>query len=204
MNTIYVNAQDCILVKEKKVLLKDIVSIQGINKSNVNQIGNIPIYTFKHDNSSEIIVSITTIIDLILQAFPETNIVNLGETDCVVKYEPKSKREKYKEIFFTFFLCIVAFIGGGYTIMAYNTDIGAKELFNYLSMLFLGDSQKGTFCLSITYAIGLTFGLILFFNHLGNKKLTKEPTPLEIQMRLYERDVYSTLIKDGARRNIDI
>lgn len=201
MNSVYISASDCVLVPRHVVLLKDILIIQASDPKMINQIGNIHIYTFQKETPGEIIISIMTVIDLILQNFPDLDIVNIGETNLIVKFEPKSKWEKIKEIFFTLFLCFVAFIGGGYTIMAYNTDIGAKELFNYLSMLFLGDSQKGTFCLSITYAIGLTFGLILFFNHLGNKKITKEPTPLEVQMRLYERDVYTTITKDSARRN---
>lgn len=201
MNSIYINASQCVLVKNHVVLLRDIITIQSSDQKLANQIGNIHIYTFKKETQAEIIVSIMTIIDLILQDYPNLDIVNIGQTDVIVKFQPKSKGEKLKEAFFTSFLCCTAFIGGGYAIMAYNTDIGAKELFNYLSMLFLGDPQKGTFCLSVTYAIGLSLGLILFFNHLGNKKLTKEPTPLEVQMRIYEQEVYMTTIKDSTRRN---
>lgn len=201
MNSIYINASQCVLVKNHVVLLRDIITIQSSDQKLANQIGNIHIYTFKKETPAEIIVSIMTIIDLILQDYPNLDIVNIGQTDVIVKFQPKSKGEKLKEAFFTSLLCCTAFIGGGYAIMAYNTDIGAKELFNYLSMLFLGDPQKGTFCLSVTYAIGLSLGLILFFNHLGNKKLTKEPTPLEVQMRIYEQEVYMTTIKDSTRRN---
>ena len=84
--------------------------------------------------------------------------------------------------------------------MAYNTDVGAKELFMNLSMLFLGNPKAGVVCLTIAYSIGLTFGMILFFNHLGGRKLTSDPTPLEVQMRLYEKDISTTIIKDISRR----
>lgn len=84
--------------------------------------------------------------------------------------------------------------------MAYNTDIGAKELFTYLSLLFLGNSKTGVLYIAIAYSIGLTFGMLLFFNHLGSKKLTSDPTPLEVQMRLYEKDIGTTIIKDVSRR----
>ena len=95
---------------------------------------------------------------------------------------------------------MVAFFGGGYAIMAYNTDIGAKELFTNLSMLFLGNAKTGVVYLVIAYSVGLTIGMILFFNHLGGKKLNSDPTPLEIQMRLYEKDISTTIIKDVSRR----
>lgn len=201
MNSVYINVSDCVSVKKNSIFLKDILTIQSADKKITNQIGNIHIYTFQKVEPTELVVSVMTIIDLILKNYPQLEIVTLGETNLIVKYEPESKGKRFKEHFFTVFLCMVAFIGGGYTIMAYNTDVGAKELFNYLSMLFLGDSRSGTFCLSVTYAIGLTAGLLLFFNHLGNKKLTKEPTPLEVQMRLYERDVYTTIAMDSTRNN---
>jgi stage V sporulation protein AA len=84
--------------------------------------------------------------------------------------------------------------------MAYNTDVGAKELFTNLSMLFLGNAKTGTAWITISYSVGLALGMILFFNHLGNKKFDSDPTPLEIQMRLYENDISTSIIKDTSRR----
>lgn len=135
---------------------------------------------------------------------PEATVENLGEGDLIISYEPLSRFEKLKENLFTFFICLVAFFGGGYAIMAYNTDIGAKELFTYLSMLFLGNPKTGVTYIVIAYAIGLTLGMLLFFNHLGNKKLTEEPTPLEVQMRLYENDISTTVIKNVSRQGSSI
>ena len=88
--------------------------------------------------------------------------------------------------------------------MAYNTDIGAKELFSNLSMLFLGNAKTGVAWVTISYANGLGLGMILFFNHLGSKKIDSDPTPLEVQMRLYEKDISTTVIKDISRRGESI
>ncbi|MGN0494752.1 MAG: stage V sporulation protein AA [Lachnospiraceae bacterium] len=199
MDTVYIKASQCVLVKNERVLLKDILTIYTNNKTLTNTIGNIHLYTFDTKTGGQLTVSIMKIIELILEECPDIDIDNIGEPDFIVKYEVQGKYDKFKKNISTLFLCFVAFIGGGYAIMAYNTDIGAKELFNYLSMLFLGDAQKGALYLSVTYAIGLTIGMITFFNHLGNKRITKDPTPLEVQMRLYESDVSSTIIKDMNR-----
>lgn len=199
MDTVYIKASQCVLVKNERVLLKDILTIYTNNKTLTNTIGNIHLYTFDTKTGGQLTVSIMKIIELILEECPDIDIDNIGEPDFIVKYEVHGKYYQMKKIISTIFLCFVAFIGGGYAIMAYNTDIGAKELFNYLSMLFLGDAQKGALYLSVTYAIGLTIGMITFFNHLGNKRITKDPTPLEVQMRLYESDVSSTIIKDMNR-----
>lgn len=201
MESVYIKATQCVLVKNENVKLKDILSIYTTNEKIENKIGNIQLYTFQKGQKGQLAVSIMKIIELILEQVPDVEINVIGEPDFIIQYEQPKKTDKIKEVVATIFLCLVAFIGGGYAIMAYNTDIGAKDLFTYLSMLFLGDAQKGVFCLTVTYAIGLTTGMILFFNHFGNKRLSKDPTPLEVQMRLYEKDVSTTIIKDMNRNN---
>ena len=42
-------------------------------------------------------------------------------------------------------------------------------------------------------------GIIVFYNHFGGKRITKDPTPMEVQMRQYENDVNTTLV-DGCNR----
>ena len=49
-------------------------------------------------------------------------------------------------------------------------------------------------------ATGLAIGIILFFNHAGKIKLNDDPTPFEVQMRLYERDVNDTLMINAGRK----
>ena len=49
-------------------------------------------------------------------------------------------------------------------------------------------------------AAGLAIGIILFFNHAGKIKLNDDPTPFEVQMRLYERDVNDTLMINAGRK----
>lgn len=36
--------------------------------------------------------------------------------------------------------------------------------------------------MEIMYAIGLALGIIIFYNHFGGKRLSSDPTPLEVQM----------------------
>lgn len=201
-DTIYIKVPECIEVTNPNVQFSDFLTIYCKNKKIENEIKSMNFFTF--DREGQIVVSILKIIELITEKYPDIDIDNLGEEDFIIEYSTNAKHEKTKELLSTLFICIVAFFGGGYAIMAYNTDIGAKELFVYLSMLFLGNAKQGVLILSIFYAIGLTLGIILFFNHIGNKKLTKDPTPLEIQMRLYEKDISTTVIKDVSRKQESI
>lgn len=198
--TIYIKTPQCIEVQNYNVHLKDFLTIYTSDEKQKDALLALPFYTFQKDKKGQIIVSVLKVIELINKEYPDLEINNLGEGDFILSYQPQSKHEKVREAISAIFICMVAFFGGGYAIMAYNTDVGAKELFTYLSMLFLGNPKTGILYLTIAYSIGLTAGMILFFNHLGNKKITSDPTPLEIQMRLYEKDISTTVIKDVSRR----
>lgn len=203
---IYIKAPQLVTVQSPNVILEDFLTIYTEDTTLKDRLGKLPFHSFEASKKGQIVVSILKIIEIISKLYPDAEINNLGEGDFIISYEPLSKFEKIKENIFTVFICLTAFFGGGYAIMAYNTDVGAKELFTYLSMLFLGNPKTGVTYIVIAYAIGLTFGMLLFFNHLGNKKLTSEPTPLEVQMRLYENDISTTVIKNVSRegRSIDV
>ncbi len=204
--TIYIKAPQCIDITKPEVTLGDFLTIYCTDSKIKHTLDHLFFYRFPQDKESQIVVSVLKVMELIFKHYPDASIENLGEGDFILAYEPPARHKKQKEILFTIFICMVAFFGGGYAIMAYNTDVGAKELFTYLSMLFLGNAKSGVLWIAIFYAIGLTIGMLLFFNHLGSKKISNTPTPLEIQMRLYEKDISTTIIKDVSRRgeNIDI
>ena len=54
--------------------------------------------------------------------------------------------------------------------------------------------------LEIFYCLGLPVGILIFFNHAGKKKVTPDPTPIQVQMRKYEQDVDTTFIEEAARK----
>lgn len=41
--------------------------------------------------------------------------------------------------------------------------------------------------------------MLFFFNHFGHGKPSKDPSPIEVQMRTYEEDVDKTLIAENNR-----
>ena len=197
-DTIYIKVAECIEVTNPKIQFSDFLTIYCKNKKIENEVKSMHFFTF--DKEGQIVVSILKIIEMLQEKYPDNQIDNLGEEDFIILYTSPKKNEALREMISTIFICLVAFFGGGYAIMAYNTDIGAKELFVYLSMMFLGNAKEGVILLSICYSVGLTVGMIIFFNHIGNRKISRDPTPLEIQMRLYEKDISTTIIKDVSRR----
>ena len=70
--------------------------------------------------------------------------------------------------------------------------------------MITGREGSGFTVLEISYSIGLSLGILIFFNHLGKKRFTVDPTPMEVQMRLYENDIQTTLVENAAREGVEI
>ncbi|MBQ8039324.1 MAG: stage V sporulation protein AA, partial [Lachnospiraceae bacterium] len=68
----------------------------------------------------------------------------------------------------------------------------------------MGVPSNGHSILEFTYSVGLCVGIIVFFNHIGGKRISKDPTPLEVSMKRYEEDVNQTLIEEADRMNIEV
>ena len=88
--------------------------------------------------------------------------------------------------------------------MAFNNDVDTTKLFQQIYQLVTGTTTDGFTILEVSYSIGLTIGILVFFNHFGKKRFTVDPTPLEVQMRLYENDIQTTLVENASRKEKEI
>lgn len=90
--------------------------------------------------------------------------------------------------------------------MAFNNDVGVSEVFAKFYMQVMGKETSGFTELEVFYSIGIAFGILVFFNHVGRKKITPDPTPLQVEMRKYENDIDTTFIENSSRggSNIDV
>ena len=84
--------------------------------------------------------------------------------------------------------------------MTFNTDADVRTLFSNIYETFTGAPAPGFSILEISYSLGIGVGVILFFNHFGRRKLTQDPTPMEVEMRTYENDIDSTIIEQADRK----
>lgn len=197
---VYIKAEESVCLDHKEIKIKDILSLYCTNKDLEQKIKNKSVYHFTKDTDQRKCFSILKIIEVIKEVDKELDIVNLGPQDFIVYYKYKQQESKILHYGKIFFVILVAFFGASFSIMTYNTDVGIEELFYNVYGLIMGKTPDGPNLLHISYAIGLALGIILFFNHAGKIKLNDDPTPFEVQMRLYERDVNDTLMIDAGRK----
>ena len=83
--------------------------------------------------------------------------------------------------------------------MAFHNDVGINQVIEKVYELVMGEASSGYTILEFKYSIGLAAGIIVFFNHIGGRRITKDPTPIEVEMRVYEKDVNDALIETADR-----
>ena len=93
-----------------------------------------------------------------------------------------------------------------YTIMSYHNEISIVDLFADMYTMATGLESDGFTALEAAYSIGLSLGIIIFYNHLGKRKLTPDPSPVSVEMRTYEDDVNRSIVELANReeKTIDV
>lgn len=180
--------------------MKDIISLYCTDKDLEQEIKDQRVYHFMGEENQRKCFSVLKLIEVIKQVDKALDVVNLGPEDFIVYYKKQQEESKILHYGKIVFVILVAFFGASFSIMTYNTDVGIEELFYNVYEMVMGQAPNGPNILHISYTAGLAIGIILFFNHAGKIKLNDDPTPFEVQMRLYERDVNDTLMIDAGRK----
>lgn len=209
--TLYIKIDKNTVVTDRHVTLQDIAKMECTDKAALRQLKQKKIYSFPEQsntkrNNTLVIFSILKIIEQIHEDYPSLTVENEGETDFIVEYIGSPETSVWINRLKTVVLCILIFFGASFTIMAFNNDIGISDVFSKLYYQMMGRDSSGVTELEICYCIGLAVGILVFFNHVGHKKITPDPTPIQIEMRKYEKDLDSAFIENAERRghNIDV
>ena len=201
---LYIKGDRDVEVTKPDVTLGDLLSMECTDKLMLAKIKTLKIIRFKKSGRQRCVVSVLKIIACIHEKFPEADVQNLGESDIIVTYEDQKTPALAWHIIKTVFVAAVTFFGAAFSIMAFNNDVYVTKLFGQIYEFVTGQEAGGFTVLEIAYSMGVTAGILIFFNHFGKKRFTVDPTPMEIQMRLYENDIQTTLIENSERRGEEI
>lgn len=175
------------------IYIKDIAEIYT-ESTLKKRVENIKIMEIKENINRCYLVSIIDIINVIDKTLPGNTINNVGEMDTIIEYQmPKNKNNLwlYTKIIF---VALILFAGSATAIMSFHSDAQMATVFENYYYIFFGERVENPAIIDLPYAIGLAIGIIVFFNHLGNKKLTSDPTPIEVELSVYEDSVNTNLI----------
>lgn len=208
--TLYLKIEQNTIVTNRHVKLSDIAKMECANQAIVRQLKQKKVYSFKDaiDEKKQKnvmqVFSVLKIVELIHEDYPSVEVSNEGESDFIIEYVPNPMKPKWVDALKTIVLCIIIFFGSAFTIMTFNNDVGITDVFSKLYMQVTGMKSDGVTELEICYCIGLGVGIIVFFNHAGKKKITPDPTPIQVEMRKYEQDIDTAFIDNAGRKGHSI
>ena len=137
---------------------------------------------------------------------PNLEVESIGAPETVVEQVKVSRYPGFWQVCKIVFVCCICFFGAAFTIMAFHNDIGIREVFGQIYELLTGQEPQSVTALEIAYSIGLALGILVFFNHIGGRRITSDPTPIEVEMRKYETDVNQALTEtaDRGKKTLDV
>ena len=170
--TVYIKPKRNAEVTKEEVFLKDVASLTCTDPHLLAKARALKVFQFREGGEKRAVISSLKLIELIQGLEKGITVDNLA---------------------------LISFFGTAFTIMAFHNDVGIHDVFNQIYEQVMGQTSNGFTTLEVTYSLGLAIGITLFFNHIGGRRITADPTPIEVEMRIYEKDVDDTLIETADR-----
>lgn len=222
--TIYLKCDRNVECQEEDVFLKDIASLQCTDPQVLAKCKAIKVHHFTQGDQVQggkpgdsgkstwagrahqqrCVVSVLKVIAMMEEACPGITVQSVGEADVVLERVHVPKYKGPKLWCKVALVCLVSFFGTGFTIIAFHNDVGINDVFTEIYRIAMGREPGGLNVLEVFYSLGLALGIIVFFNHIGGRRITKDPTPIEVSMRNYEEDVNKALVDTASREGKEV
>lgn len=206
VETLYLKAERSVEVTQDDVFLKDVAKVYCADKNIAAKAKAIKLHSFNKQEKKRQVFSILKLIEMIHQSCPGVSVENIGEADILLERVDVNKHKSGIQTVKVIFVAAISFFGTAFTIMAFHNDIGINKVFGKVYEMVIGQPSANYSIMELAYSIGLALGIIIFFNHIGGRRITKDPTPIEVEMRIYEKDVNDSLIETADRegKTIDV
>ena len=222
--TVYLKCDRNVECRSEDVFLKDIAALQCTDQQVLAKCKAIKVHHFTENDQAQggksadsgrrpwaggahqqrSVISVLKIISLMEEACPGITVQSVGEADVVLERVQVPEYKGPKLWCKVALVCLVSFFGTGFTIMAFHNDVGINDVFSEIYKIAMGREPGGLNVLEVAYSLGLALGIIVFFNHIGGRRITKDPTPIEVSMRNYEEDVNKALVETASREGKEV
>ena len=196
---LYLKAEQNAEVMDRRVCVKDIASLYCADDKISAKAKSLKVHQFGEKEKKRQAVSILWVIELIERECPGVSVENIGENATLIELVDVKRHKGPVQMLKLVFVSMISFFGTGFTIMAFHNDISINKIFSRIYEMVMGHPSDSYSILEVSYSIGLAAGIILVFNHIGGRRITKDPTPIEVEMRIYETDVNKALIETADR-----
>ena len=142
-------------------------------------------------------IDMMLVISVIRERFPGLRVEFIGEPQVLVEMV---KKEKKPSLILFCFVWLLLFFGAALTIMNFHADVSMPEVQVRIVEMLTGERDEHPYLFQAAYSVGIGLGMIVFFNHLFKKKWNEEPTPLEVEMFLYQENLNQYVIAEEYKK----
>lgn len=140
-----------------------------------------------------ILVDMMMVARAVRKEAPGIQIEYFGDPHTLVEVVDKVKKPMP---LFVLLVWLLLFVGSGLAIMNFHADVSMPEVHRRIVELLTGKRLEHPYLLQIPYSVGLGLGMVLFFNHIFRRKFNEEPSPLEVEMYLYQQNMNQYIITE--------
>ena len=192
---IYVKgAKEAKLVGRTQVLVQDLAKLEG-DPDVVKELLSLEVLKLAGGRAQKTYAGFLDIARAIRQVYPKVILECVGEPDTVISYVPYRKNgSRYAEWAKVILICFVLFWGSMLTLMTFHNEASIPEVFVNVHRLLTGEETERPILLIVSYAVGIALGIGCFFNHFGKKKLTDDPTPVQVEFVSYKKQIEDAIV----------
>ncbi|TXK83510.1 stage V sporulation protein AA [Paenibacillus sp. N3.4] len=147
----------------------------------------------RQEDGNRVLIDMMLIVRKVKQAYPELQIEHFGEPHVLIEIFTNNKKASPILIGLVWLLL---FIGSGLAIMNFHADVSMLQVHQRIYELMTGKKVERPLFLQIPYSLGIGVGMVIFFNHLFKKKFNEEPSPLEVEMFMYQENLNHYVITE--------
>lgn len=184
------------VVGKPEVTVQDLADLEG-DQTLVEQMLPVVVLRLKGDKEQKVYASFLDIARAIRKVNPNVTLDCVGEQDTVVMYAPTQKKTgKSVEFLKVTLVCLVLFFGAMITLMTFHNEASIPEVMINIHFLLTGQETERPLVLILSYAAGVALGISCFFNHFGKKKLTDDPTPVQVEFVAYKKQIDDAIVDE--------
>ncbi|MEI7024617.1 stage V sporulation protein AA [Paenibacillus sp. y28] len=183
---LYLRLRRRVLLEQGKPVLLGRIAQLIVDPELEPALSSLFIYEPKEQDGPMILIDMMRIVEQVKRRFPELQIEHYGEPHTLIEIKTTPAKPNMPLMVLVWLLL---FVGSGLAIMNFHADVSMREVHVRLHELVTGQEPKHLLWLQIPYSIGLGGGMVIFFNQLFQKKISEEPSPLEVEMFMYQENL---------------
>ncbi|VXB29175.1 stage V sporulation protein AA [Bacillus mycoides] len=196
--TIYIKMRNRLKVSPTyEVKLSDVAQLAG-DSFIVELLQNEIVYNITAHDKTHVVIDVMKVIEIIQQkaSHVQINLLGSGQTLVEIIYEKK----KVHPVFFGL-VWLLLFIGAALAIIYFHEDVSMQQVHQRLYYMITGEFKEQPLLFQVPYSVGLGLGMVLFFNHVFQKRINEEPSPLEVEMFQYQQSLDQYVIVNENKDN---